>query len=122
MNVSVYRAARDEAEALIRDHHLPNPYADRAHARLRELRDVMEAAPQPEHGIKWNCGDIADQLECNCGWKSSRFWDGWFYALDQWYDHVAEEMGIVPKKCVCGKEYVPADGCKACHAVVEVTS
>lgn len=121
MNVSAYRAALDETAALIQDHHLPNPYADKAHARLREVRVLQREAAKPEHDILENGGEgMTDQLLCACGWKSKRYWDGWEFAVDEWYQHVAGVMGLIPKVCVCGKEYLPADGAKACHAVVEV--
>lgn len=123
MNVAAFRQAYGEANRLIKAHHLPNPYADEAHARLRELRRVMREAPKPEHDIVENVASwsLGDQVLCACAWTSRSYWDGWEYAVEGWYRHVAEEMGILAKKCPCGKEYVPADGGKPCHELVEKT-
>lgn len=120
MNVQAFREAREEANHLIKDHHLPNPYADEAHRKLGACRKVMNEAPKPEHDIVENAGFMmSDQAVCACGWKSHSFWDGWEYAVDEWYEHVAREVGLVPEKCPCGKEYVTADGGGPCHDLVE---
>jgi hypothetical protein len=74
----------------------------------------------PEHVAK-NIGTyMCDQMECCCGWKSKSFFDGAGWAMDEWREHVADEMGLIPKKCPCGKQYIPANGGKPCHELTTV--
>lgn len=82
---------------------------------LQNLYDELFEAAAPEH-VGNNIGiDISDQIGCFCGWKSKGYWDGAEYAWADWYEHVANEMGLIPQKCPCGKTYVPAEGGTPCH-------
>lgn len=82
--------------------------------RAQVLKDMTDAA-KPQHVGEPTVKHSNDYVKCSCGWKSEGYWDGMVYAWDEWRKHVADEMGLLTKKCPCGKEYVPIDGGRACH-------
>ena len=120
MNVKGYGAAYDKVKELYRRYNLPNPYADEAHRQIAELRKRMRERALPEHAI--GGGEVSymtDQVICRCGWESNKYWDGWDFAIGEWYDHVYEAAGLKPQECICGEKYVTAYGGKPCHEMVE---
>jgi hypothetical protein len=62
-----------------------------------------------------------DKVECSCSWESYDYLDGGEYPWIAWREHVAYEMGLIPRKCPCGKEYLPADSGKPCHELRPIT-
>lgn len=87
-----------------------------------DLTVSLSHAASPEHGIRTIREGMSERVECSCGWESKGYIEGWEEAWNQWVEHVATEMGLVPKNCPCGKQYFPVDGGKPCHelrAIVE---
>lgn len=80
----------------------------------------LHMAAGPEHVGKCVGVTMDDQVVCCCGWESRTFWDGAEWAWDEWREHVADEMGLLPKECPCGKKYIPANGGKPCHELTEL--
>ncbi len=78
------------------------------------LRKLKKAA-SPQHVGKPKSEGMSDKVVCSCGWKSRGYWDFLEAALDEWLKHLADTIGLIPKKCVCGKMYTPYSGEKACH-------
>ncbi len=72
-------------------------------------------AAKPEHVGKNVRPGAFDRIVCSCGWQSESFFDGAEYAWGKWLEHVADKMGLIPKKCPCGKTYLPFIGETACH-------
>lgn len=111
MNVKAFRAAREEFFEKI-------PFSDPS--EYRKAWDKLRSAAAPEHVPEAQSEFFSDQVLCSCGWESRGYWDlieaGW----GEWREHVADEMGLLPKECPCGKEYVPADGGTACHKLQEI--
>ncbi len=90
-------------------------------AAWNRLFAALNGAAGPEH-VSSNLGEgMLDELQCTCGWKSKPYWDGADIAWDEWIEHVADSCGLLPKKCPCGKKYIPADGESACHTLTCVT-
>jgi hypothetical protein len=95
VNISEYRAARDRAAFLIREQHTADAYAYRYAAQLRNLHDQMKVAAAPEHKPSDRHVDFLGQVNCSCGWESYHYWTGSCFAYGEWYEHVAEAMGLV---------------------------
>ena len=77
----------------------------------------LRAAAAPEHVGEYYCpGGFSDHVRCSCGWESPGYWDLYEASWQDWFEHVADEMGLIPKKCPCGKQYLPADE-QACHTL-----
>ena len=60
---------------------------DKCNTRIRERRHKMA-----KHGhVGKNTGtDMADQVECSCGWQSRGYWDGAEWAWDEFDVHLTE--------------------------------
>ncbi|TSC59678.1 MAG: hypothetical protein LiPW15_698 [Parcubacteria group bacterium LiPW_15] len=111
MNVKEFREALEQFLKNI-------PYSNGE--KYRQAWNAINAAAAPEHVPTMTSDGMNDQMECSCGWKSRGYWDGADYAEKEWRDHVADDMGILPRKCPCGKEYLPADGGQACHKLLPI--
>ena len=86
----------------------------------RRYWNVLKEAAAPEH-VGDNIGTwMSDQVRCSCGWESPGYWDLAEAAWSDWRQHVADEMGLVPKRCGCGKQYTPFDGEGSCHKLIEI--
>ena len=84
----------------------------------KKVWETMTKAAAPEHVGK-NVGvHMSDKVICSCGWESFDYWDMEDAAWGDWREHVAEQIGLLPKECPCGKAYVPADGGKPCHKLL----
>jgi len=81
----------------------------------RQAWKGVDEAAAPEHVGKNIGAGMFDQVECSCGRIGKSYFDGAEYAWDDWREHVADVMGLIYKKCPCGKTYLPADGKKPCH-------
>jgi len=112
MNVKGFRAAREAYHDKL--------FVYKTYEYMRGILEGMTAAAKPEHVGEYASERSCDLVKCSCGWKSQGYWDGAEYAWDEWREHVADEMGLLTKKCPCGKEYLPADGGKACHKLEAV--
>jgi hypothetical protein len=106
MDFAKFRAAHDEFEKFTP--RLPPE-------KSRALREKMRSAAEPEHVGSGKSEGFSDCVLCSCGWKSPGYWDMLEAAWDDWYAHVADALGLVPKKCPCGKIYIPADTGGPCH-------
>lgn len=92
------------------------------YSRYSKYWRKLVAAAAPEHVSKWfSSGGFSDQIKCSCGWESPGYWDMAESACDDWLEHVADAMGLIPKTCPCGKKYVPADGEKPCHELTPLS-
>lgn len=89
------------------------------HAKYDILEDLEKAA-RPQHVCKPKSDGMSDKVKCSCGWESNGYWDMMEAALDEWLMHLAEIVGLVPKKCACGEIYVPFEGGKPCHKLKSV--
>ena|SRR3989344_1054284 len=109
MDVATFRRVYEGARGKI--FHSPRAYSD--------YWEALQTAAVPDHVPTAKSSGFSDEVHCSCGWKSPGYWDLMEQAWDDWAEHVADEMGILPKKCPgCHKEYIPADGGSACHKIV----
>ena len=77
---------------------------------------ALEESAAPEHvGKAVSISLYSDNVVCSCGWESPGYWDLLPAAWDDWVEHVADTCGLLPRKCACGKEFVPAEGGNPCH-------
>lgn len=111
MNPSKFRQAWEEHA----NH--PKPYTNEQRDDLLRVEKAMEKSAKPEHSYKVGGEFMTDWVVCACGWTSPHFWDGVDLAIDTWQEHVANELGLLSRKCPCGKKYVPADGGRPCHTL-----
>jgi len=81
----------------------------------------VQAAAAPEHAGNGYFRRRSHFVGCACGWGSYGYGNG-TGAWNDWAVHVEHEMGLIPQKCPCGQEYIPADGLQACHELVERSS
>lgn len=79
------------------------------------ILERLKRAAKPQHVAKRKSDGMSDKVVCSCGWESNGYWDLVEAAFDEWLMHLAETIGLVPKKCVCGETYIPFNGEKACH-------
>lgn len=107
MNISRFKDAR---EILRRSHASCSP-------TLHNLTwKALEESAAPEHvGKAVSISLYSDKVTCSCGWESPGYWDLLPAAWNDWVEHVADACGLLPRKCVCGKKYIPAEGGKPCH-------
>lgn len=111
--VEAFREAREEYHRII-------PYAPEQRDEYLAIWERMKTTAAPQHvGNGAEVSYMSDQVACCCGWKSEKYWDGLEFAWEDWIRHVAGEFGLLEQACACGKTYVPADGGKACHKLVE---
>ena len=106
MDVTAFRAANKEFLE-------KRPFSDPDESK--RIRDKLHAAAAPEHVGKNVGNGMLDQFKCCCNWESPPYFDGSSFAWNNWREHVADEMGLNPKECPCGKTYISADGEKPCH-------
>ncbi len=111
MNVEAFRVACKDFDKGKPFHNL---------GKYKEVWKRIKKAAARQHVGKGSSDGFCDLVRCSCGWKSTEYWDGLEYAWDNWVKHVADEMGLTPKECPCGKEYVPADGEKPCHELTKI--
>lgn len=113
-NILDYRAAWEEFSS-------STPFAPEDMKRYRELVATMRTAAGKEHKPTTSGdGHFSDWIVCGCGWETAHYWDGLDYAWAEWRWHVADEFGLLPRRCKCGKQYLPVEGGKPCHKLVEV--
>lgn len=108
MDIKKFRVLREEY----------GPGHSSKHIRHGVLWDGLLEAAAPEHIHEPKSRGFHDTVTCSCGWESPGYWDLMEAALDDWVEHVARKMGLVPEQCICGRRYLPADGQTACHEVV----
>ncbi len=84
--------------------------------KYRDAFEKIEQAANPEHvGAPINENFFSDKVKCSCGWESNGYYDMLEAAWDEWINHLANTIGLNPKKCPCGKAYTPFRGETACH-------
>ena len=106
--IEAFRAARDKYLSSI-------PFSYENYDKMHALEEEMKRAAAPEHVYVIDGEFMSDWVGCSCEWQSEHYWDGVEWAIRDWREHVAEEFGLLEKKCACGKRYIPADGGKPCH-------
>lgn len=106
MDVKKFRAARELLD-ISRPFNSPD--------KCNKVWDELRGAAAPEHVGQGHSAGFSDHVTCSCRWKSRGYWDMLQAAWDDWADHVADAMGLTPRKCPCGKIYTPADGGEPCH-------
>lgn len=70
------------------------PFTPETRDDYLRIKDALIVSASPEHDFEI-CVDKAgftDWVECACGWKSQRFWDGIEFAEQEWRDHVMKDI------------------------------